>query len=81
MAPERKNINWLELFHQFPRAIAVLETDGAILYGNDRLKFLFRKNGNSLTLRYEKARSEWDSFLQAFLKEKKTAWPTGGGYS
>ena len=71
MDSERKNINWLELFHQFPRSIAVLETDGTILYGNDRLKFLFRRNGKTLTLRHEKARKEWDLFLQNFLQGKE----------
>jgi two-component system sensor histidine kinase/response regulator len=70
MEPGKKNINWRDLFHQFPRAIAVLDTDGSILYGNDRLKFLFRRNENSLTLKDERVRSEWESFLQDFLGGK-----------
>ncbi len=68
MKGTNKNINWLELFHQFPRSIAVLESDGSILYGNDRLKFLFRKNGNSLTLRHEASRADWEAFLASFLE-------------
>jgi len=62
------NINWLELFHQFPRGIALLENDGSLLYGNDRLKLLFRNNNETLTLRHEAARSEWERFLESFLK-------------
>ncbi|QEN09306.1 sensor histidine kinase [Oceanispirochaeta crateris] len=71
MAPEHKQINWRELFHQSPRSIAVLGSDGSILYGNARLKVLFKKNGNTLTLRDPNARKEWDSFLQEFLNGKE----------
>ena len=65
-------INWLELFHQFPMAIAVLANDGRILYGNDRLKFHFKKWGESLTLRHEDVQDEWQSFLSSFLEGKKS---------
>ena len=71
MAEKKKNINWQELFNQFPRAIAVLGNDGIILYGNDRLKFHYKKWGESLTFRYEPVRKEWQDFLTAFLKGKK----------
>ncbi|MDC7233422.1 MAG: response regulator, partial [Spirochaetales bacterium] len=67
----KKSINWQELFNQFPRAIAVLDSDGKILYGNERLKFHFRKWGESLTFRYEAVRKEWQDFLTAFLKDNR----------
>ena len=64
---DRKGFNWQEL-QPFSMGIGVLEKDGTILYGNDRLKFLFRRNGESLTLRSETMKKEWDGFFQGFLK-------------
>jgi signal transduction histidine kinase/DNA-binding response OmpR family regulator len=72
MADKKQNINWQELFNQLPRAIAVLGKDGVILYGNEHLKFHFKKWGDSLTFRYEPIRTEWQDFLTAFLKDNKS---------
>ena len=64
----KKAFNWQDLFNRFPMGVGVLENNGTILYGNDRLKFLFRRDGESLTLRSKTHSKEWSRFLQGFLE-------------
>ncbi len=63
-----KGFNWQDLFNRFPMGIGVLEQDGTILYGNDRLKFLFRRDGESVTLRSQSLSAEWKRFFEGFLR-------------
>ena len=60
--------NWEELFNEFPRGVGVMDRNGRPLYGNTRLKSLFKMDSEELVLRYAPAGDKWTQFFKAFLK-------------
>ncbi|OQY35683.1 MAG: hypothetical protein B6241_00385 [Spirochaetaceae bacterium 4572_59] len=69
MPAEQMNLDWIELFNEFPRGVALLDKDGHPLYVNSRIKGLFQIRRDTLEIRYIAAQGKWTHFLDAFLKK------------